>query len=542
MNKRQKEILQNELKNEKTVLNQIDAVYQRALIDIEKKIDKMQARIDKDMTDTAAIYQKRYQEALKKQISAILDMMNANQYEKIQDYLEQCYKDAFVGNMYDLHGQGIPVITPINQENVAKAIQHNTKLSKPLYEALGYNVEQLKKTIAGEISRGIATGMMYSEIARNIRNHAQVSNSKAMTIARTEGHRIQEEARNESRHKAKESGADIVKQWDSTLDKKTRPTHQKLDGQIRELDEPFEVNGMKAMYPSGFGKAKEDINCRCVCLQRARWALDEDELKTLKERAEAFGLDKSDTLNDFKKKYLKSVEKLEESAKIKANTNIKELKDFNEMEKYFDSKYKISIDKSVFELDFENVKSSLYGVETMFEDFPELKEKLKKVTTSKSGVMACGLDGNITFNPVYFNKGYDLEKIFKKQIKMGFWVKNATPESTGFHEAAHAVEGILIDLNKSYEYEFQKIFAWNKCEEAKRIVSQACKNIKKTTYGKGKKNAELIGSISRYAQKDQSETMAEAFADIFANGENASPLSLEIKRLTIETYKKYKGE
>ena len=44
MNKRQKEILQNELNNEKTVLNQINAVYQRAIADIESKIEKMQAR------------------------------------------------------------------------------------------------------------------------------------------------------------------------------------------------------------------------------------------------------------------------------------------------------------------------------------------------------------------------------------------------------------------------------------------------------------------------------------------------------------------
>ena len=39
-------------------------------------------------------------------------------------------------------------------------------------------------------------------------------------------------------------------------------------------------------------------------LQRAKWALDEDELKTLKDRAEYFGLDKTDNFNDFKVKYL----------------------------------------------------------------------------------------------------------------------------------------------------------------------------------------------------------------------------------------------
>ena len=47
--------MQNELKNEKTVLNQIKAVYQRALVDIEAKIEKMQARIMLNAEDTASV-------------------------------------------------------------------------------------------------------------------------------------------------------------------------------------------------------------------------------------------------------------------------------------------------------------------------------------------------------------------------------------------------------------------------------------------------------------------------------------------------------
>ena len=82
-----------------------------------------------------------------------------------------------------------------------------------------------------------------------------------------------------------------------------------LDGQTRELEEPFEVAGRKAMYPSGFGIASEDIHCRCALLQRATWALDNDELQTLKERAEYFGLDKTDDFEEFKSKYLENISK-----------------------------------------------------------------------------------------------------------------------------------------------------------------------------------------------------------------------------------------
>jgi hypothetical protein len=109
-------------------------------------------------------------------------------------------------------------------------------------------------------------------------------------------------------YKAKDKGADVVKQWDSTLDSRTRESHMIVDGEIRELDEAFS-NGL--MFPGDpAGGAAEVINCRCRLNQRARWALDADELKELKKRAEYFGLDKTDSFEDFKKKYLKAAEGL----------------------------------------------------------------------------------------------------------------------------------------------------------------------------------------------------------------------------------------
>ena len=98
-----------------------------------------------------------------------------------------------------------------------------------------------------------------------------------------------------------------MKQWDASLDGATRKIHRDLDGQIREIDEPFEMRGKKAMYPGRFNDPKMDCNCRCVALTRARSALDEKELDTLRKRAEFFGLDKTEDFEDFKRKYLKAV-------------------------------------------------------------------------------------------------------------------------------------------------------------------------------------------------------------------------------------------
>ncbi len=323
MNKRQKEILQAQLNEEKKVLKKLEAMYKEALLEINSKIEMLMARQDADLQHV--IYQVEYQKALKTQIQAILERLQADEFETLSEYLAEAYEDGFIGTMYDLQGQGIPLVFPLDQEQIVAAIQTETKLSENLYTTLGRDVNDLQKKIAGEISRGISTGMMYSEMARNISGYARIPKNNAMRIARTEAHRIQCKATADAQFKAKEHGADVVKQWDASLDKKTRKSHRELDGQIRELEDEFEVGSHKAMHPGAFGIASEDINCRCALLQRARWAL-EDDIPATKWSPDAPVLidddgttqfvDISDAKNyqDFKDKYKRSAERVRSNA------------------------------------------------------------------------------------------------------------------------------------------------------------------------------------------------------------------------------------
>jgi SPP1 gp7 family putative phage head morphogenesis protein len=275
MNKRQKQILQAQLDNEKAVLKKLEATYQDALAEINSKIEILLARQDADMQHV--IYQVEYQKALKAQVQAILAQLQNNEFETVSEYLAHSYEDGFIGTMYDLQGQGIPLAFPLDQAQILDAIQHETKLSTSLYTALGHDIKDLQEKIAGEISRGISGSQMYTEIARNVSNYARISKNNAMRIVRTEAHRIQCKATMDAQHRAKDKGADVVKQWDASLDKRTRDSHRDVDGEIRELDEPFS-NGL--MYPGDpSGRPEEVINCRCALLQRARWALGNDYTK-----------------------------------------------------------------------------------------------------------------------------------------------------------------------------------------------------------------------------------------------------------------------
>lgn len=88
----------------------------------------------------------------------------------------------------------------------------------------------------------------------------------------------------------------------------------------------------------------------------------------------------------------------------------------------------------------------------------------------------------------------------------------------------------------------KKIEAWNKCTEAKKIVSKACANAKKTSFGKGKTKEQLLGTISDYAKKDALEALADSFENVYIHGKDASPVALEIKRLALEQISLYEGE
>lgn len=302
MLKREIEVTKHLLSEEKKVLKQIERQFQAALASINMRITLMQSE---NMT-TSQVLRLQHQKTLKAQVSAIIDKLHADEFNTIEQFTQQSYTDGFVGTMYSLHGQNMPLLLPIDHNAAAKAIVTDSKINEDLYTALGVDAKNLKKTINEVLTRGIASNMSYADMTRHIMIATNAPKKRAKTIVRTEAHRIQQASQHDARKAAKAKGGDVVKQWDATLDGNTRPSHAELDGQIREVDEPFTIGTKKAMYPGEFGDPSEDCNCRCVALTRARKALDADELQTMQERAKFFKLDKSENFADFKAKYLEA--------------------------------------------------------------------------------------------------------------------------------------------------------------------------------------------------------------------------------------------
>lgn len=279
----QKQTTQYELLSEKKVMEQLERSYQKALEDVKDRLRQLDERTDVENRQAVA-YQKAFQQGLQKQLERILGKLHSKTYRTVQEYLQDCYLTGHTAVLYELQSDGLRLSLPIPQDKVYQAAINDTKLVKPLYDSIGEDFAGLKKHITDIVSAGFASGASYGDMANQITgkmigNYATMRGGalgRAKLIVRTEGNRIANAARLEAARTAKQQGADLVKQWDSTMDKKTRPHHVQLDGQVRELDEPFEVDGRKAQAPGRFGIASEDINCRCHAYSRPRWAVRAD--------------------------------------------------------------------------------------------------------------------------------------------------------------------------------------------------------------------------------------------------------------------------
>lgn len=320
MNKKQAEIEKVLLQHEKDTFKELKKSYTQALADVKGRVLNLQNQLielnaidtkgmDKESLEIlqsrkqSKIYQLEYQKTLKQQIGAVVDVLKQDNITNIQTFLNRMYQDSFLGTQYNINAQGIPVTVPINPSQVVASV--NKEIEKMTFaQRMNTNMNDFKKVVRAEITRGIANGSSYKEIAQQLSMATNESLNKSMRIVRTEGGRVSSEARLTAMRGAKERGADIVKIWDATLDSKTRDTHAKLDQQVAEIDEPFKVDGMEVMAPNQFGIASEDVNCRCVLLEVPRWDIDDTAVRYDNEHNE---LIETKNYEDWKQGYYRKI-------------------------------------------------------------------------------------------------------------------------------------------------------------------------------------------------------------------------------------------
>ena len=522
MNHRQKVVQQAQLDEEKKVIRQLKQVYEQAKKDCEAKIRELASRKDLENLQTI-IYQKQYQEALKKQLEAVLDNLQSKQFTTVADYLTGSYENGFFGTLYDLQGQGIPLIFPFDQKQVVKALQTDSKLSKSLYDKMGENVSHLKKSIRAELSRGISNGSSWLDVAGHIAKGMNSPYNKALNrtivIARTEGHRIQQQATLDCQHRAKEKGADVLKQWDSTLDRKTRPWHAEADGQIVELDEYFSVGSEKMSAPGVGGTAKNVCNCRCCLLQRARWSLSETEYtKRNGDTGELVKVREKD-YNKFKEKAKEEIRKQECANGWKGLNYPQNYKSKKEAVTALKENYSISFsDSRKYPIDDKVLCDMVSWMDSFKSQYPNFVSsnpvKVPKIACKAPSSMKNAV-GMFTYyadsrNPVdiALNGAYHTNREMFKQyvdgcIESKWTVANATTHETFVHEYGHYVSNSMTKISTQSDWESR--FLQDVIKEYEKIHPEHRNQV----FG----HIEEI--LSRYGGSSYSEMFAEAFAEYF---------------------------
>lgn len=89
---------------------------------------------------------------------------------------------------------------------------------------------------------------------------------RAERIARTELQVARSHAVFTSARMLADAGVRVEKMWNAAHDERTREWHAAADGQIRDVNDPFDVGGEPLMFPGDreHGSAENVIQCRCV--------------------------------------------------------------------------------------------------------------------------------------------------------------------------------------------------------------------------------------------------------------------------------------
>ena len=123
-----------------------------------------------------------------------------------------------------------------------------------------------KTKVNSTLIQGILQGESIPDISKRLSKVTGMDERSAIKNARTAMTSASNMARIDAYERAEDMGIRMKKVWIATLDDRTRDSHALLDGEERDIDEPFS-NGL--MYPADpSGEPSEVYNCRCTMVKQ----------------------------------------------------------------------------------------------------------------------------------------------------------------------------------------------------------------------------------------------------------------------------------
>ena len=239
------------------------------------------------------------------------DMVNTTSAARdiVQSYMPEVYEINANYALYQVEvggGYTLPSsLTLYNREAIARLVKDEPDLM-PMGKSVLGDIARGKaqrwerQKVQSIMMQGILQGKSNVRIAQDIAENLANGDFKAsMRYARTMSTNAQNGGRYGAYRRLEENGVPLTLQWEATLDMRTRHEHRLMHGQRRNVNQPFEVDGVEILYPAWLGmgdyKVPPDLiwNCRCTLLAFVK-GFEHDALKT-SERME--GLSYEDWLN-----------------------------------------------------------------------------------------------------------------------------------------------------------------------------------------------------------------------------------------------------
>lgn len=276
--------------------------YEQAAKDLQKKLDKYM----KKFTTKDAIWKKSVEAGLKTQEEydqwRLQAIAGGERWEKMKDRIvaDQLHTNQIAREIIDREMPGIfelnanfalyqvehdaqidTSLTLYNRDAVDRILRDDPEMLLPPGRRVSEQIRQGKaerwerQKVQSVMTQGILQGESIPKLASRLASAVADSDYKAaVRNARTMATNAQNAGRYDAYNRLESNGVELTLEWAATLDNRTRHEHRMMHGQRRNVGEPFEVSGVKIMYPAQTGSfmgisnlPQETIwNCRCTLL------------------------------------------------------------------------------------------------------------------------------------------------------------------------------------------------------------------------------------------------------------------------------------
>jgi hypothetical protein len=199
------------------------------------------------------------------ELGQILHLWGVAVDDEILPYYRRIFQAGGYSALAQITAGGDPAsIVKLPDDYLAEPASRYLATVRRRFDFLGEQAWSKARTVMLE---GMDRGQSIDVIAENLRGVTDLTKAQATAVARTHVVGAANAGAYEQALAMPDDTKPRFKQWLSTLDRRTRPTHVDVDGDVVPLADFFEVGDALLEYPGDpHGPDAEVVNCRCTPL------------------------------------------------------------------------------------------------------------------------------------------------------------------------------------------------------------------------------------------------------------------------------------